>query len=1074
MKKFKSCAFLLLSICMLILSAPLFAGCDIKIKLNEPAFVNFQINSETGDQMLITENNIYASGYVFGISTSYDGTDTSNFLRYKTGRNKHYLDVTNIFHNAQTYYFYAQCVGVSNYLNSDISEVFSYTVQHKLDATSLELSGTTLSWTPVANAGLYIIYANNVVVAEVASNSYDISSFVESRSEKVPYNFTVVCKQNGNYLKSASSNVKTYTDHLNLSAPTNVRVTTSGANKIVSWGAVTNCSKYVVEINGQFQVEVENSNNLNVSSYYTTLGEYSFRVKAIGEGYFVSSDYSSVVVDTYTQKLATPTNVRCVVNTNTVDISWDAVDMANEYLLFINNAQFVLNEDTGVDSPIISNSIVLSFDDLGISQGSQVNSLTIQVQAKGYGYYLSSAKSSGKSVTSVQSVLSAPVLTLQNNLVKISQISQAVSVDIEITSSTSGLLVITLGANNAVDGVITFDYNNQITVAGTYGIKAKANASNSAYDSVYSNTVYVTILEQEVELSSPVLSDVYVSGNYLVVDYSADSNATTNTLLANNAIVTTSLTKSNNKVALSNVLSMVGDVESISFKLTSNAHDHYLESEVSNTYNFSTKLTTAQDVSVTGSTLNWSAVKNAQKYVVAIDDQIVDTESSKTSFDLSSYVSLNSARQILVSAKTTGLTDSDWSNPIIYNNVQTNLTGYTDKYFYYGQTYDYYITSQSELNNLLQYAFDNFIQNVKFYVAFSTSTSNLTKISTAQDNLTGTYGVTNFSVTNGSSKSGACQINITYFDVIDTNTTEPDYKQWQNTTYYVSQTGRDASYNNFVTDTYLVSQDVYETNGLISAVQNKAKPNFVTANSLAERVYNKAKEILRTIVDDNMSDYQKALAIHDYLLKTVSYDHSGLEYMENYSYKFGSHHYVEGALFNGFAVCDGYTKAFSLLCNMEGIHTISISGAVSGAGHAWNKIYLDADSNGVSEWYVVDCTYDDGAFQKGGVTYEIAMHDNFMMPDSIYTNRTENIDYPQASCGNGTYYDVHTIGGYSLTIDTYAKFTQIVSYMQTNNLNGLELLVARNIMASCQETSGISTLAFTYSLDNSYVIMFVY
>ena len=215
MKKITSKILFICCFCMLILSAPFFGGCQVIIQLNEPSFVNFQINEDTGEQMLVTENNVFASGYIFGVSTVYENGNTSNFLRYRTGRNKPYLDVTDIFLNAQTYYFYAQAIGVNDYLSSDISEVFSYTIQYKLGTTTLALSGTHLSWTTVENANVYVIYANNNVIAEVSANSYDVANFIEGYNKNDPINFHVVCKQNGNYLRSASSNVVTYTDHLN-------------------------------------------------------------------------------------------------------------------------------------------------------------------------------------------------------------------------------------------------------------------------------------------------------------------------------------------------------------------------------------------------------------------------------------------------------------------------------------------------------------------------------------------------------------------------------------------------------------------------------------------------------------------------------------------------------------------------------------------------------------------------------------------------------------------------------------------------------------------------------------------
>lgn len=81
-------------------------------------------------------------------------------------------------------------------------------------------------------------------------------------------------------------------------------------------------------------------------------------------------------------------------------------------------------------------------------------------------------------------------------------------------------------------------------------------------------------------------------------------------------------------------------------------------------------------------------------------------------------------------------------------------------------------------------------------------------------------------------------------------------------------------------------------------------------------------------------------------------------------------YYLEGIFLDKFykkdmhAVCDGKSKAFVLMCGIEGITAVRISGKASSdgknfGGHAWNKVLLDLNGTGDKEWYFVDTTWGD-------------------------------------------------------------------------------------------------------------------
>lgn len=124
-----------------------------------------------------------------------------------------------------------------------------------------------------------------------------------------------------------------------------------------------------------------------------------------------------------------------------------------------------------------------------------------------------------------------------------------------------------------------------------------------------------------------------------------------------------------------------------------------------------------------------------------------------------------------------------------------------------------------------------------------------------------------------------------------------------------------------------------------------------------EQVEAVAEQFKMAYIRDDMTLFEKEMAIIEYLLVHVDYDYTYAE----------SSHWAYGALFEGKAVCDGYTKAFMELANVCGIETKYVLGNTMGANsysfngiigivaqHAWNLVKLDD-----GEWYHVDVTFAD-------------------------------------------------------------------------------------------------------------------
>lgn len=139
----------------------------------------------------------------------------------------------------------------------------------------------------------------------------------------------------------------------------------------------------------------------------------------------------------------------------------------------------------------------------------------------------------------------------------------------------------------------------------------------------------------------------------------------------------------------------------------------------------------------------------------------------------------------------------------------------------------------------------------------------------------------------------------------------------------------------------------------------------------------KAKEKFNKTVDKiidgapkNATDYELELYVNDYLVENCVYDKEAAE-TEDIA---GHENDAYGALVENKAVCEGYSRAFQLLCNRLGIDCISVSGTADGEPHGWNNIKLDG------EWYEVDVTWND----TDGDT-EFPIYDYFNLPSDKFS-----------------------------------------------------------------------------------------
>ena len=116
-------------------------------------------------------------------------------------------------------------------------------------------------------------------------------------------------------------------------------------------------------------------------------------------------------------------------------------------------------------------------------------------------------------------------------------------------------------------------------------------------------------------------------------------------------------------------------------------------------------------------------------------------------------------------------------------------------------------------------------------------------------------------------------------------------------------------------------------------------------------IYDKAVEVLDMIITDGMTDYEKELAVHDYLTNNVSYDQQYLNVFYGHD---ADSETPYGALVKNKAICTGYSTSFQMFMDMLDIPCKTVFGKTNNnSDHGWNMVKLEGD------WYYVDVTWDD-------------------------------------------------------------------------------------------------------------------
>lgn len=333
---------------------------------------------------------------------------------------------------------------------------------------------------------------------------------------------------------------------------------------------------------------------------------------------------------------------------------------------------------------------------------------------------------------------------------------------------------------------------------------------------------------------------------------------------------------------------------------------------------------------------------------------------------------------------------------------------------------------------------------------------------------------------------------------------------------------RDSNYNDFAINSFTKTELITSAEELASLPYG-VKPIF-NGESDAKTIYENALDILRMYISDDYTDIQKVEAIFHWIVSNITYDNNTLTlynlsaYLQSTSLSVSqARNYInqivednssletllspavklstvdainsyikgltaklrafslEGSLVDNIAVCDGISDAFKLLCLIEGIPAIKVSGVGMqngvGENHAWNKVQIDG------QWYVVDATW---GRVSGYVSHRyLLVSEQSVIHDHIEgvtgsTNKSYSI-VDTLACGDYDYYASTVIYGTSSLIADISELKSVVKAFIASGDRVLEVKLEFDFTES-QLSSMMKELykgKYSYRIGDGYLTLMV-
>ena len=156
----------------------------------------------------------------------------------------------------------------------------------------------------------------------------------------------------------------------------------------------------------------------------------------------------------------------------------------------------------------------------------------------------------------------------------------------------------------------------------------------------------------------------------------------------------------------------------------------------------------------------------------------------------------------------------------------------------------------------------------------------------------------------------------------------------------------------------------YKVHAVTITFSNRFSVTESTISGFNSGVKNAVAEITNRL-SAGATMFDKYMAIHDWICQKAYYSENGRTNPSGYPETHTAYPIFEASEDSG-VVCEGYAKAYKILCDQMQLECMLITGEAGSPGdyeaHMWNKVLM-SDGN----WYVVDATWDD---QNTGLCYD--------------------------------------------------------------------------------------------------------
>ena len=165
-------------------------------------------------------------------------------------------------------------------------------------------------------------------------------------------------------------------------------------------------------------------------------------------------------------------------------------------------------------------------------------------------------------------------------------------------------------------------------------------------------------------------------------------------------------------------------------------------------------------------------------------------------------------------------------------------------------------------------------------------------------------------------------------------------------------------------NSYSTYKTIYDSTGEVTL---KIKHTY--SYTEIERINKDIDKIISENITNDMSNYDKILVMHDYIINNTKYDTLRAKNGES---KYDSAR-ITGLLYEHYAICSGYADTMSVILDKLNIPNFRVSSTT----HVWNAVYIDG------EWYHLDLTWDDPVTTSGEdrITHDYFLIDNEKLKD---------------------------------------------------------------------------------------------